>query len=117
MGNSDMELRDITYSQPNRNYITVQANGGSFYKMDIPLNSKECQLLLDKMFINESWDLSTDSILTLSSGAPMGFYSGVSEFEIMQLDDTSMIVKYGHHDGTLGWFARYVPDGFITTCP
>ena len=67
--------------------------------------------------INESWDLSTDSILTLSSGAPMGFYSGVSEFEIMQLDDTSMIVKYGHHDGTLGWFARYVPDGFITTCP
>ena len=38
MGNSDMELRDITYSQPYRNYITVQANGGSFYKMDIPLN-------------------------------------------------------------------------------
>ena len=66
---------------------------------------------------NESWDLSTDSVMTLSNGAPMGFYSGVSEFEITQLNDTSMIVKYGHHDGTLAWFARYVPEGFVTTCP
>ncbi|MBH19822.1 MAG: hypothetical protein CL851_05265 [Crocinitomicaceae bacterium] len=66
---------------------------------------------------NESWDLTTDSVLTLSNGAPMGFYTGVSEFEITQLNDTSMIVKYGHHDGTLAWFARYVPEGFVTTCP
>ena len=88
--------------------------------------------------INESWDLTTDSVLTLSNGAPMGFYTGVSEFKITQLNDTSMIVKYGHHDGTLAWFARYVPEtynfnlspnpidptindtiwsGFVTTCP
>jgi len=66
---------------------------------------------------NETWDLTTDSILTLSNAAPMGFYTGVSEFQITQLNDTSMIVKYGHHDGTLAWFARYVPEGFITTCP
>jgi PKD repeat protein len=67
---------------------------------------------------NERWDLSTDSVLILSNGAPMGFYTGVSEFEIMQLDDTSMIVKYGQsNEPDNGWFARYVPEGFVTTCP
>ncbi|MDG1689832.1 MAG: PKD domain-containing protein [Flavobacteriales bacterium] len=66
---------------------------------------------------NETWDLTTDSVLTLSNAAPMGFYTGVSEFQITQLNDTSMIVKYGHHDGTLAWFARYVPEGFVTICP
>jgi hypothetical protein len=66
---------------------------------------------------NETWDLTTDSVLTLSNAAPMGFYTGVSEFQITQLNDTSLIVKYGHHDGTLAWFARYVPEGFVTICP
>ena len=78
MGNSDMELRDITYSQPYRNYITVQANGGSFYKMDIPLNSKECQLLLDKMFINESWDLLCRSVEEREGVVIQGNYNLVS---------------------------------------
>lgn len=67
--------------------------------------------------LNENWDLTTDSVLILSNAAPMGFYSGVSEFQITQLNDTSLIVKYGHHDGTLTWFARYVPEGFVTNCP
>ncbi len=67
--------------------------------------------------LDENWDLTTDSILTLSNAATLGFYTGVSDFEITQLNDTSMIVKYGHHDGTLSWFARYVPEGFVTTCP
>ena len=43
--------------------------------------------------LNENWDLTTDSVLTLSNAAPMGFYSGVSEFQITQLNDTSLWYK------------------------
>ena len=78
MGNSDMELRDITYSQPYRNYITVQANGGSFYKMDIPLNTKECQLLLDKTDINRSWDLVCASVQDREGVEIQGNYNLIS---------------------------------------
>ena len=68
--------------------------------------------------LNESWSLTSDSILTLSNESPMGYYSGVSEFEILQLDDTSMIVKYGQiNEPANAWFARFVPEGFVTTCP
>lgn len=45
------------------NILRIKAMGGSFYEQDIILNSKECQLLLDKTDVNASWDLCCKSIL------------------------------------------------------
>tara|TARA_Y100001963_G_scaffold7218_1_gene9337 strand:+ start:1610 stop:1831 length:222 start_codon:yes stop_codon:yes gene_type:complete len=60
------------------NYLTIQANGGSFYKMDIPLNTKECQLLLDKTDINRSWDLVCASVQDREGVEIQGNYNLIS---------------------------------------
>ena len=67
--------------------------------------------------LNENWNLTTDSILTLSNNSLIGFYSGVNEYKVTLLNDTALWLQYEHHDGTLRWFARFVPEGFVTTCP
>lgn len=45
-----------------KNGIKIQERGGQFNIIDIPLNSKEMQLALDKSNINASWSLMCDSI-------------------------------------------------------
>ena len=60
------------------NFLTIQANGGSFYKMDIPLNTKECQLLLDKTDINRSWDLVCASVQDREGVEIQGNYNLIS---------------------------------------
>jgi len=45
------------------NNIVVQAAGGSEFQQLLELNSKECQLMLDKTNEDASWDLMCDSLL------------------------------------------------------
>ena len=44
------------------NGIRIQKLGGDFGLIDIPLNSKEMQLALDKSKCNASWSLMCDSV-------------------------------------------------------
>jgi len=44
------------------NGIKIQQRGGDFRVIDVPLNSKEMQLALDKSNIDASWSLMCDSI-------------------------------------------------------
>ena len=45
-----------------KNGIVIQQRGGDFRLIDIPLNSKEMQLALDKSDIDASWDLMCQSV-------------------------------------------------------
>ena len=45
-----------------KNGIVIQQRGGDFRLIDIPLNSKEMQLALDKSNVDASWSLMCDSI-------------------------------------------------------
>lgn len=45
-----------------KNGIKIQQRGGDFRVIDVPLNSKEMQLALDKSNIDASWSLMCDSI-------------------------------------------------------
>ena len=46
-----------------KNGIVIQQRGGDFRLINIPLNSKEMQLALDKSDKqNDSWDLMCDSV-------------------------------------------------------
>ena len=67
--------------------------------------------------LNESWDISQDSIFTVSNNSFIGFYSGVNEYKITALTDTSLWLTYGHFDASLQWYIRLVPEGFVTNCP
>tara|TARA_B100000927_G_scaffold175416_1_gene141376 strand:- start:73 stop:303 length:231 start_codon:yes stop_codon:yes gene_type:complete len=44
------------------NGIIIQERGGQFKIIEIPLNSKEMQLALDKSNVDASWDLMCQSI-------------------------------------------------------
>tara|TARA_Y100000361_G_scaffold139490_1_gene142585 strand:+ start:334 stop:555 length:222 start_codon:yes stop_codon:yes gene_type:complete len=44
------------------NGIRIQKRGGDFGLIDLPLNSKQMQLALDKSNIDASWKLLCDSI-------------------------------------------------------
>lgn len=67
--------------------------------------------------LDESWDLTQDSMLSFSNIASIGFYTGVNEYKVELLNDTAMWLKYGHADGQTNWYLRLVPEGFVTTCP
>jgi len=67
--------------------------------------------------LNESWDISQDSIFTVSNNSFIGFYSGVNDYKITALTDTSLWLTYGHYDASLQWYIRLVPEGFVTNCP
>ena len=67
--------------------------------------------------LNESWDITEDSILSVTNSSFVGFYSGVNEYKITALTDTSMWLTYGHYDASLQWYIRLVPEGFVTNCP
>ena len=45
-----------------KNGIVIQQRGGDFRLINIPLNSKEMQLALDKSNVDASWSLMCDSI-------------------------------------------------------
>ena len=67
--------------------------------------------------LNESWDITEDSILSVTNSSFVGFYSGVNEYKITALTDTSMWLTYGHYDASLQWYIRLIPEGFVTNCP
>ena len=45
-----------------KNGIVIQQRGGDFRLINIPLNSKEMQLALDKSNVDASWSLMCDSV-------------------------------------------------------
>ena len=49
-----------------KNGIKIQQRGGDFRVIEVPLNSKEMQLALDKSNPDASWSLMCDSINYLS---------------------------------------------------
>jgi PKD repeat protein len=65
---------------------------------------------------NESWVLTegADTTITVSGSSFIGMYSGVREYRIIQISDTSLWLQYGHHDGTLHWYLKLIPDGFVS---
>ena len=60
------------------NILRIKARGGSYYEQDIILNSKECQLLLDKTDVNASWDLLCKSIAHREGLEIIGNYELIS---------------------------------------
>jgi hypothetical protein len=66
--------------------------------------------------IGESWTLTegTDTTLTISNDAFIGFYSGVHTYKIIALTDTSLWLQYKHHAGGLMWYLKLIPEGFVS---
>ncbi len=52
----------FSYNISMENGIIIQERGGQFKIIEIPLNSKEMQLALDKSDVDASWDLMCQSI-------------------------------------------------------
>ena len=52
----------FSYNSSMKNGIKIQERGGQFNIIDVPLNSKEMQLALDKSNPDASWSLMCDSI-------------------------------------------------------
>ena len=57
------------------NGIRIQKRGGDFGLIDLPLNSKQMQLALDKSNIDASWNLLCDSINQMYGISIIGNYN------------------------------------------
>lgn len=66
--------------------------------------------------LDETWTmtLGADTSLTVSGNSFIGMYTGVRTYRIIQLTDTSLWLQYKHHDGTLHWYLRLIPEGFVS---
>jgi len=78
---SNLTYRYIfSYNSSMKNGIVIQQRGGDFRLIDIPLNSKEMQLALDRSDIDASWSLMCDSIRYRLGIDIIGNYDLVSIF-------------------------------------
>jgi hypothetical protein len=64
-----------------------------------------------------TWTVTTDAgnnqFLTISTGGFIGYYTGISKYQIMSLTDTKLVLKYlDAADASLSWFLTLIPDGF-----
>jgi len=66
-----------------------------------------------------TWTVTTDAannqFLTISTGGFIGYYTGVSKYQILSLTDTKLVLKYlDAADATLSWFLTLIPEGTTT---
>ena len=56
--------------------------------------------------LGESWLITEgeNDILTISGDAFLGFYTGVQEYRILEMTDSTMSLQYAHHSGGLHWY-------------
>jgi len=58
--------------------------------------------------MDESWTLleNTDTTITISNNAFIGFYTGVHTYRILDITDSTLSLQYKHHAGGLNWYLR-----------
>ena len=58
--------------------------------------------------MDESWTLleTTDTTITISNNAFIGFYTGVHTYRILDITDSTLSLQYKHHAGGLNWYLR-----------
>lgn len=58
--------------------------------------------------MDESWNLleTTDTTITISNNAFIGFYTGVHTYRILDITDSTLSLQYKHHAGGLNWYLR-----------
>ena len=58
--------------------------------------------------LQQSWLLTegNENTITLSGNSFMGFYSGVNEYRILDITDSTMSLQYKHHSGGLQWYLK-----------
>lgn len=67
--------------------------------------------------LNETWTITegADTTLSVSGNSFIGFYSGVQNYKVINISDTSLWLQYGHFDGGLLWYLRLIPEGFVSS--
>lgn len=58
--------------------------------------------------LDQSWTVTegTDTTLSLSNNAFLGFYTGVNTYKILSYTDSTLYLQYGHHAGGLNWYLK-----------
>lgn len=51
-------------------------------------------------------------MLTISSGGFMGYYTGVRTYEILELSEDVMFLKYYDNVNDFSWYVRYIREGY-----
>ena len=67
--------------------------------------------------LNETWTITKglDTTLSVSGSSFIGFWTGIQDYRILNLSDTSLWLQYSHHSGGLLWYLRLIPEGFVSS--
>ena len=67
--------------------------------------------------LGETWTLNegSDTTITLSGNAMIGFWTGVRTYKIVHIDTNEIFLRYeDSKDAGLAWYIRLVPEGYIS---
>ena len=55
-----------------------------------------------------NWNLTegAEDLITITNGAFLGMYTGVEEYRIIDITDSTMHLQYKHHEGGLHWYIK-----------
>ena len=58
--------------------------------------------------LDQSWNLleGSDTTITTSNNAFIGFYTGVKTYKIIDISDSTLYLQYKHHAGGLLWYLK-----------
>jgi len=67
--------------------------------------------------LNESWNITkaADTMISVSGSSFIGFWTGVQDYRIINISDTSLWLQYTDISDGLLWYLRLIPEGFVSS--
>ena len=101
------DLNDFVFEMQTNGFIYIQNSFASFFPGSFENLYDYTAPFVDPPTGN--WDISDDSVLTLSQGMHIGFYTGVNEYKITKLNDDTLWLEYGQSNATDNkWYAKFI---------
>ena len=66
---------------------------------------------------NLTWNLVENDddypVLTINNGGFIGYYTGVSTYQILKLEENEMFLRYLDNVNEFSWYIRLIPEGYV----
>lgn len=66
--------------------------------------------------LGETWTLNegTDTTLTISGDAMIGYWAGTRTYQIIKIDSNELFLRFVDGKGGLAWYVRLRPEGYVS---
>ncbi len=113
------KLLDFVYEHKNNGDVFVNGASAGDFGLDPAGGDQRAEYSPDPAINN--WSISDEGdkkFLSITNGGFFGFYTGVSKYQILKLEENELYVRFtDSKDPALAWYHRLIPKGFTPPPP